>query len=79
MTTNVDQQTSSMRFIKGFIDHPASVNESYLQHARFAFGFSGALFLAATAALIHAIVPPLFETTASRIISALNDRLSARH
>ncbi|EFL88473.1 DUF6356 family protein [Ahrensia sp. R2A130] len=68
-----------MNLLRGFVDHPASVNETYLQHARFAAGFSGALFLAAGAALVHAIAPPLFETTAGRIVKKLNDMIEARH
>ncbi|MEP4196929.1 MAG: DUF6356 family protein [Aliishimia sp.] len=66
-------------FLSGFIDHPASVNETYLEHARFAFGFSGRLFLASCAALIHAILPPFFETTAGRIVRELHARLETRH
>ena len=66
-------------FARLFLDHPASVDESYFQHMRFAFGFAGTLALAATAALIHAIIPGLCKTTASRIIYRLNDRLSNRH
>ncbi len=66
-------------FLRGFIDHPASVNETYLQHAGFAFGFAGRLFLASMAALIHAIIPPLFETTASRMIRQMHARIEVRH
>lgn len=79
MASHPDNQSAPLQFLKGFVDHPASVNETYWQHARFAFGFSVTLFLAAGAALIHAIVPPLFETTASRIICGLHTRLKARH
>lgn len=66
-------------FFRGFKDHPANVDETYLQHARFAFGFSMTLFTAALAALVHAVVPPLFETTASRKVRALHTRISTRH
>jgi len=31
------------------------------------------------AALIHGFIPPLFETTASRIIRQMNDELMERH
>lgn len=79
MTSHPDNKGVPLQFLKGFVDHPASVNETYWEHARFAFGFSVTLFLAAGAALIHAIVPPLFETTASRIICGLHTRLNARH
>ena len=58
-------------FSKIFLTHPRSVGESYLRHAQFAAGFSTQLFLAAMAAAIHAVVPCLFEKTASGIIAAL--------
>lgn len=66
-------------FIRSFVDHPASVNETYLQHAAFAVGFSLKLFGAASAALVHAIIPPLFETTASKMIKDMNAMLENRH
>ena len=56
---------------KLFINHPQSVNETYFEHAQFAFRFSSLLFLAAFAALIHAIIPAFFEKTASLIIASL--------
>jgi len=66
-------------FVRGFRDHPASVDETYLQHMRFAFGFAGLLFLAAAAAMIHAIIPPLFETTAGRLIRKMHSMMEARN
>lgn len=54
-----------------FLSHPASVDESYLEHARFAGGFALQLFAAAGAALVHALIPCLFEKTASGIIARL--------
>ena len=55
---------------KLFINHPQSVNETYFEHAQFALRFSSLLFLAAFAALIHAIIPAFFEKTASSIIAS---------
>ena len=66
-------------FFRGFIDHPASVNETYFEHMRFAFSFSMTLFAAGFAALVHALIPPLFETTASRLIKKMHARMEARH
>lgn len=62
-----------------FLDHPATVNESYFGHMRFALGFAFWLGVAATAALIHAVIPALCETTASRILKRLHARIMARH
>jgi hypothetical protein len=60
-----------------FTDHPAAVNETFLQHMRFALGFS--LGVASMAALVHAIIPALCETTASRILKRLHAKIMARH
>ena len=54
-----------------FLEHPRSVDESYLQHARFAGRFSLSLFGAAFAAAVHALIPCLFEKTARRITAEL--------
>ncbi len=62
-----------------FLDHPATVNETYLGHMRFALSFSFWLATAAAAALVHAFVPVLCETAASRILSKLHARIQARH
>ncbi len=71
--------TQIAQFLRGFQDHPATVNESYFGHMRFALGFAGALFAAGGAALVHALIPPLFETTASRKIKELHAIITARH
>lgn len=63
---------------KLFLDHPASVDESYFQHMAFAGRFGGALLLAAGAAFVHALVPGLFEKTASRRVAALYQRTHNR-
>ncbi|MEJ6403065.1 DUF6356 family protein [Yoonia sp. 2307UL14-13] len=62
-----------------FFDHPAKVNESYLQHMVFAFGFAFWLGVAAMAALVHALIPALCETTASRILKRLHAKIESRH
>ncbi|MEZ5872727.1 MAG: DUF6356 family protein [Nitratireductor sp.] len=61
-----------------FIDHPASVDENYLEHFGFALRFSALLFAAAGAALVHALIPCLFEKTASNIIKRLYQRVANR-
>ena len=62
-----------------FLDHPATVNETYLGHMRFALGFCFWMTVAAGAALIHAFIPALCETTASRILKRLYGRIENRH
>lgn len=70
---------SSNLIDRWFLTHPASVNETYFQHMRFAFGFAFWLVTAGLAALVHAIFPALCETTASRILRKLTERMAARH
>ncbi len=65
-------------FRKMFVDHPQSVDESYIEHLLFASMFAGKLLLAGFAALVHAFIPSLFETTASKIISELHARMQKR-
>ena len=65
-------------FARLFLDHPATVDETYGEHARFAAGFSLRLFGAALAAAVHAVIPCLFEKTASRIVADLYTRTHNR-
>jgi len=64
---------------KLFTDHPQSVDESYFEHMRFASGFSARLLAAGAAALVHAVLPFLFEKTASRMIGEMHNRMHNRH
>ena len=77
-----DASHSSQRktlFSSLFLDHPATVDETYFQHMRFAFGFAFWLGAAAFAALVHALIPAFCETTASRILKRLHVRIESRH
>ena len=62
-----------------FLAHPATVNETYFQHMRFALTFAFWLVIAGLAALVHAIIPAACETTASRILRRLVAKMDARH
>lgn len=61
-----------------FTAHPNSVDESYFEHLAFAGKFSMKLFFAASVALVHAILPFLFEKTAGNIIKELYGRIHNR-
>lgn len=61
-----------------FLNHPAKVDETFFEHMWFALRFAGLLFAAAGAALVHALVPCLFEKTASGIIKTLYERTQGR-
>ncbi|MEM6887714.1 MAG: DUF6356 family protein [Pseudomonadota bacterium] len=62
-----------------FLDHPATVNESYFQHLIFALRFSSLLFAAGGAAFVHAFVPCLFEKTAGLMICRMHRMIETRH
>ena len=66
------------RLAKLFTDHPASVDETYFGHMAFAGWFASRLSMAAGAARVHAFLPFLFETTASRIVRELYERTHNR-
>ena len=68
-----------MNLAKLFTDHPASVHETYFGHMAFAAWFASRLFMAGGAAFIHAVLPFMFETTASRIVRELYERTSNRN
>ena len=68
-----------MTLSKLFTEHPASVDETYFGHMAFAAWFASRLFMAGGAALIHAVLPFMFETTASRIVRELYERTSNRN
>jgi hypothetical protein len=58
-----------------FRDHPASVNETYLEHMAVAGSFGWAMLKASCACFVHALVPGLCERTGSRIITQLHGRM----
>jgi hypothetical protein len=55
-----------------FTAHPTSVGETYGQHFRFALLFGTRMTLGGLAAALHALLPFLFITTASRVLEELN-------
>ena len=57
-----------------FTAHPAAVGESYGEHLAFALAFGVRMAMGGLAAIVHAVFPFLFITTASRTL----DELSAR-
>jgi hypothetical protein len=61
-----------------FTRHPDAVGETYLQHMAVALCYAGRMIGAGLAALVHAVLPFAFETTASRTIRELHDNMTAR-
>jgi len=54
-----------------FAEHPRAVNESYGEHFGFALRFGAKMTRGGLAAMVHAVFPFLFVSTAGRI----NDEL----
>jgi Family of unknown function (DUF6356) len=61
-----------------FTRHPDALGETYLQHLWHALSYSGRMFLAGGAALVHALLPFLFEKTASNMIKTMYAEMTAR-
>lgn len=64
-------------FRKLFLDHPASVNESFGEHFGVAAGFGVTMIIGGLGALLHAFVPALCKTTGSRTLFKLHQRIVA--
>jgi uncharacterized protein DUF6356 len=58
-----------------FTEHPASVDETYLEHLGVATSFGVHMLVAGVACLIHALFPFLFVKTGSLAISGLHERM----
>lgn len=58
-----------------FLDHPRSVNESYLEHMGMAGSFGWTLLRASGACFVHALVPAFCERTGSTLIRQLHARM----
>ena len=54
-----------------FTEHPHSVNETYFEHLGFALWFGLKMTWGGIAAIVHAVFPFLFVTTAGCITDAL--------
>jgi hypothetical protein len=65
-------------FDKWIFSHPRRVGETYAAHAVAALRFAGELLAAASVCAVHALIPGLFERTASRMVTRLSARMSAR-
>jgi hypothetical protein len=57
-----------------FTAHPAAIGESYGEHFGFALAFGVRMALGGFAAIVHAVFPFMFITTASRTLDELTAR-----
>lgn len=61
-----------------FTEHPASLDETYPEYMRASLSYAVPLLGAALAAFAHAFFPFLFQTTASRTVRRLYERMTKR-
>lgn len=61
-----------------FTAHPSSVGETYTEHMGVALSFALPLTRAALGAYVHAFLPFLCVTTASRTVTQLHTRMTRR-
>jgi hypothetical protein len=61
-----------------FCKHPHAVGETYLQHAAAALAFGATMIAAGIACVVHAMIPRLFERTASEAVFRLYSKMTAR-
>ena len=66
---------NAQRLLRPFVEHPASVGETYVTHLGTALGFSARLLGASLACAAHALLPFAFQRTASRQIDLLHRRM----
>ncbi|CAN7446249.1 DUF6356 family protein [Phenylobacterium sp. LjRoot225] len=60
---------------RAFLDHPASVNETYLEHLAAASVFGLRMVAGGLACLVHALLPCCFERTGSDQVRRLHERM----
>ncbi|MGQ0586039.1 MAG: DUF6356 family protein [Gammaproteobacteria bacterium] len=60
-----------------FTAHPHAAGQTYAQHWSFAMGVAAQAFVTAVAAAIHAFLPFVLQTTASRRLQQLHERIAA--
>jgi Family of unknown function (DUF6356) len=59
-------------FRRLFVEHPKSVDESYVEHFHVAASFGVTMIWGGTKAMVHALVPGLCVTSGSDTVKRLN-------
>jgi uncharacterized integral membrane protein (TIGR00698 family) len=60
---------------RAFTHHPQTVGETYFEHLGSAWGFASTMFVGAMACLLHGLFPFAFQSSGSRRIRELHDRM----
>lgn len=61
--------------LKAFTQHPEAVGETYFEHLGQASSFAGSMALGALCCFLHGLFPFAFQTSGSRRIRALHERM----
>ena len=61
-----------------FVDHPASVGETYFEHMGTSATFGSKMLLGSLACFVHALVPSLCVRTGSSVVNELHTRMVTR-
>lgn len=61
-----------------FIEHPASVDETYPEHFLSAVSFGAKMVVAGVACMVHGLLPALFVTRGSDTVCALHEKMVVR-
>jgi hypothetical protein len=69
---------TSMKLLRAFTEHPATIGETYLGHLWQAGSFGLRMMFAGIACVLHGIFPFLFVTTGSDSVKGLHAEMSAR-
>lgn len=68
-----------MRLIEElFTKHPAEAGQTYWEHGLFAINFGVLALVAGCAAMVHALLPCVFQRTASTLVLRLADAIRQR-
>jgi hypothetical protein len=59
-------------------DHLNSVNETYVQHMKFAFYIGGMMIFGGILAILHGFCPAVFQRSGSKTICVLHEKITAR-
>ena len=65
-------------FDRLLLAHPRTVGESYIEHAGIAGRFGATMVAGGVKCLIHAVLPAMFERSASDCVAKLNRELTRR-
>ena len=77
-TDQTERLPTTNAFDKLFLEHPRDVGESYFVHMGHASSYGFRVLKIAVMCFVHALVPAVFKTAASRRICEMADELDDR-